>query len=114
VIKKLKTINDEQKDVLMDELKSVNLSKFVSEAVSYICEAKLRSADIQAAVQVIDLTNLYSPQYISKINRSHVSYSSFCALARYFVCWTCLFQASGLQNKAFSLLWCDPLHIMLL
>ena len=53
VIKKLKTINDEQKDGLMDELKSVNLSKFVSEAVSYICEAKLRSADIQAAVQVI-------------------------------------------------------------
>ncbi|KAG2652513.1 hypothetical protein PVAP13_1NG357700 [Panicum virgatum] len=52
VIKKLKTINDEQKDGLMDELKSVNLSKFVSEAVSYICEAKLRSADIQAAVQV--------------------------------------------------------------
>ncbi|KAL6899559.1 hypothetical protein ACP4OV_006217 [Aristida adscensionis] len=55
VIKKLKTINDEQKDVLMDELKSVNLSKFVSEAVSYICEAKLRSADIQAAVQVCSL-----------------------------------------------------------
>lgn len=54
VIKKLKTINDEQKDGLMDELKSVNLSKFVSEAVSYICEAKLRSADIQAAVQVIE------------------------------------------------------------
>ncbi|KAM3242369.1 hypothetical protein ACQJBY_054819 [Aegilops geniculata] len=39
----------------MDELKSVNLSKFVSEAVSYICEAKLRSADIQAAVQVCSL-----------------------------------------------------------
>ncbi|KAK3158519.1 hypothetical protein QOZ80_2AG0138210 [Eleusine coracana subsp. coracana] len=55
VIKKLKTINDEQKDGLMDELKIVNLSKFVSEAVSYICEAKLRSADIQAAVQVCSL-----------------------------------------------------------
>ncbi|KAG2660031.1 regulator of nonsense transcripts UPF2-like [Panicum virgatum] len=55
VIKKLKTINDEQKDGLMDELKSVNLSKFVSEAVSYICEAKLRSADIQAAVQVCSM-----------------------------------------------------------
>ncbi|TVU29130.1 hypothetical protein EJB05_20682 [Eragrostis curvula] len=55
VIKKLKIINDEQKDSLMDELKSVNLSKFVSEAVSYICEAKLRSADIQAAVQVCSL-----------------------------------------------------------
>jgi hypothetical protein len=53
VIKKLKTINDEQKDGLIEDLKSVNLSKFVSEAVSYICEAKLRSADIQPAVQVI-------------------------------------------------------------
>lgn len=50
----------------MDELKSVNLSKFVSEAVSYICEAKLRSADIQAAVQVIDDSNVHSPRYISK------------------------------------------------
>jgi hypothetical protein len=58
VIKKLKTINDEQKDGLMEELKSVNLSKFVSEAVSYICEAKLRSADIQAAVQVIYICNM--------------------------------------------------------
>ncbi|XP_037486437.1 regulator of nonsense transcripts UPF2-like isoform X3 [Triticum dicoccoides] len=55
VIKKLKVINDEQKDGLMEELKSVNLSKFVSEAVSYICEAKLRSADIQAAVQICSL-----------------------------------------------------------
>jgi regulator of nonsense transcripts 2 len=52
VIKKLKMISDEQKDSLMDELKSVNLSKFVSEAVSHICEVKLRSVDMQAAVQV--------------------------------------------------------------
>lgn len=37
----------------MDELRSVNLSKFVSEAVAAICDAKLRSSDIQAAVQVI-------------------------------------------------------------
>ncbi|KAJ6852239.1 regulator of nonsense transcripts UPF2 [Iris pallida] len=36
----------------MDELRSVNLSKFVSEAVAAICEAKLKSSDIQAAVQV--------------------------------------------------------------
>lgn len=36
----------------MDELRSVNLSKFVSEAVAAICDAKLRSSDIQAAVQV--------------------------------------------------------------
>lgn len=37
----------------MDELKNVNLSKFVSEAVAAICDAKLKSSDIQAAVQVI-------------------------------------------------------------
>lgn len=52
VIKKLKQINEEQKDGLLDELKSVNLSKFVSEAVAAICEAKLKSADIQASIQV--------------------------------------------------------------
>lgn len=52
VIKKLKQINEEQREGLMEELRSVNLSKFVSEAVTAICEAKLRAADIQAAVQV--------------------------------------------------------------
>lgn len=36
----------------MDELRSVNLSKFVSEAVTAICDAKLRTVDIQATVQV--------------------------------------------------------------
>ncbi|CAA6669823.1 unnamed protein product [Spirodela intermedia] len=55
VIKKLKQINDDQRDGLMDELKSVNLSKFVSEAVAAICDAKLRTSDIQAAVQVCSL-----------------------------------------------------------
>lgn len=52
VIKKLKQINDEQREGLLEELKSVNLSKFVSEAVTSICDAKLRTSDINAAVQV--------------------------------------------------------------
>nr|XP_043631747.1 regulator of nonsense transcripts UPF2 [Erigeron canadensis] len=55
VIKKLKQINEEQRESLMDELKGVNLSKFVSEAVAAICDAKLKSSDIQAAVQVCSL-----------------------------------------------------------
>ncbi|KAF8702747.1 hypothetical protein HU200_032577 [Digitaria exilis] len=55
VIKKLKMINDEVKDGLIEELKTVNLSKFVSEAVYYICTAKLRSTDIEAAVQICSL-----------------------------------------------------------
>ncbi|KAL6185650.1 hypothetical protein ACLB2K_041780 [Fragaria x ananassa] len=55
VIKKLKQINEEQREGLMDDLRSVNLSKFVSEAVTAICDAKLRSSDIQAAVQICSL-----------------------------------------------------------
>ncbi|KAK6933282.1 MIF4G-like, type 3 [Dillenia turbinata] len=55
VIKKLKLINEEQREGLMDELRSVNLSKFVSEAVTAICDAKLRTSDIQAAVQICSL-----------------------------------------------------------
>ncbi|WOL12332.1 regulator of nonsense transcripts UPF2 [Canna indica] len=55
VTKKLKQINDEQKEGLLDDLRSVNLSKFVSEAVTNICDAKLRASDIQAAVQVCSL-----------------------------------------------------------
>lgn len=54
VIKKLKQINEEQREGLMDELRSVNLSKFVSEAVTAICDAKLKTSDIQAAVQVVN------------------------------------------------------------
>ncbi|CAL8124801.1 unnamed protein product [Prunus armeniaca] len=55
VIKKLKQINEEQREGLMDDLRGVNLSKFVSEAVTAICDAKLRSSDIQAAVQICSL-----------------------------------------------------------
>ncbi|KAI4328633.1 hypothetical protein L6164_020969 [Bauhinia variegata] len=55
VIKKLKQINEEQREALIEELKGVNLSKFVSEAVAAICDAKLRSSDIQAAVQICSM-----------------------------------------------------------
>ncbi|XP_017697728.2 regulator of nonsense transcripts UPF2 isoform X2 [Phoenix dactylifera] len=68
VIKKLKQINDEQREGLMDELRSVNLSKFVSEAAAAICDAKLRTSDIQAAVQVCSLLHQrykdFSPCFI--------------------------------------------------
>ncbi|KAI5083055.1 hypothetical protein GOP47_0002798 [Adiantum capillus-veneris] len=55
VIKKLKQINEELKDGLLEDLKAVNLSKFVSEAVAAICEAKLKSSDINAAVQICSI-----------------------------------------------------------
>jgi len=53
VIKKLKQINEEQKEGLLEELRVVNLSKFVSEAVTAILDAKFKSSDINAAVQVL-------------------------------------------------------------
>lgn len=55
VIKKLKQISEEQRESLMDEVRSVNLSKFVTEAVAAICDAKLKTSDIQAAVQICSL-----------------------------------------------------------
>ncbi|KAL3689456.1 hypothetical protein R1sor_015765 [Riccia sorocarpa] len=55
VIKKLKQINEEQQEGLLEELKSVNVSKFVTEAVTAICDAKLKTSDINAAVQVCSL-----------------------------------------------------------
>lgn len=72
-------INDEVKDVLIEELKTINLSKFVSEAVSYICAAKLRSTDIQAAVQVCAVLTVPKFCLLSLISSQHlihlVSYS---------------------------------------
>uniref|UniRef100_A0A803M476 MIF4G domain-containing protein n=1 Tax=Chenopodium quinoa TaxID=63459 RepID=A0A803M476_CHEQI len=55
VIKKLKQISDDQREGLMDDLRGVNLSKFVTEAVAAICDAKLKTSDIQAAVQICSL-----------------------------------------------------------
>eukprot|EP00899_Mesostigma_viride_P014203 jgi/Mesvir1/22784/Mv14173-RA.2 len=52
VIKKLRTLGEEQRATLVEEVKGVNLSKYVSEAVTAICEAKLRTGDVAAAVQV--------------------------------------------------------------
>ncbi|KAM7277030.1 hypothetical protein ACFE04_018896 [Oxalis oulophora] len=70
VIKKLKQINEEQRDGLMEELKSVNLSKFVSEAVAAICDAKLKSSDIQAVVQ----------STLLDVEKIIVDFSSICSL----------------------------------
>lgn len=68
VIKKLKQINEEQREGLLEDLKAVNMSKFVSEAVAAICDARLKSSDINAAVQVCSLLhqryNDFSPNLL--------------------------------------------------
>ncbi|KAG6763591.1 hypothetical protein POTOM_031017 [Populus tomentosa] len=55
----LQDINEEQKEGLMEDLRNVNLSKFVSEAVTSICDAKLRTSDIQAAVQLLLIHSIW-------------------------------------------------------
>ncbi|CAA7052016.1 unnamed protein product [Microthlaspi erraticum] len=69
VIKKLKQINEEQREGLIDDLRSVNLSKFVSEAVTAICEAKLKSSDIQAAVQICSLLHQRYKEFSSSLTQ---------------------------------------------
>uniref|UniRef100_A0A2P2L832 Regulator of nonsense transcripts UPF2 n=1 Tax=Rhizophora mucronata TaxID=61149 RepID=A0A2P2L832_RHIMU len=73
VIKKLKQINEEQKEGLVEELRNVNLSKFVSEAVTAICDAKLKTSDIQAAVQICSLLHQrykdFSPSLVQGLLR---------------------------------------------
>ncbi|CAI0411623.1 unnamed protein product [Linum tenue] len=76
VIKKLKQINEEQREVLMEDVRNVNLSKFVSEAVTAICDAKLRSSDIQAAVQICSLLHQrykdFSPSLVQGLLKVYV------------------------------------------
>ncbi|CAA3033701.1 regulator of nonsense transcripts UPF2 [Olea europaea subsp. europaea] len=69
VIKKLKQINEEQREGMMDELCGVNLSKFVSEAATSICDAKLKAADIQAAVQICSLLHQRYKDFSSSLVR---------------------------------------------
>lgn len=54
VIKKLKQISDDQKDSLLTDLNQVNLSKYISEVVVALAEAKYKmtSKDIYAAVKI--------------------------------------------------------------
>jgi hypothetical protein len=51
-IKKLRALSEETRVALLEELKGVNLTKYVSEAVAAVVEAKLKTADMNAAVQV--------------------------------------------------------------
>lgn len=52
VIKKLRQgLGEDSREELLRDLRGLNLSRYVSEAVSAICEAKLKSSDIPAAVQ---------------------------------------------------------------
>ena len=52
LIKKLKVLSEDTRTGVCDDVRKVNLSKYLTEAVAAIAEAKLKAADVHAAVQV--------------------------------------------------------------
>ncbi|XP_043944246.1 regulator of nonsense transcripts 2 isoform X2 [Protopterus annectens] len=54
-VKKLKTITEQQRDVLSSDFNSLNLSKYIAEAVTSIVEAKLKLSDVNCAVHLCSL-----------------------------------------------------------
>ncbi|CAI5975264.1 unnamed protein product, partial [Closterium sp. NIES-64] len=61
VIRRLKQLSEDQRETILDEVRAVNMSKYVSEAVAAIAEAKLKMADIPAAVQTPLITSPILP-----------------------------------------------------
>ncbi|EMP38843.1 Regulator of nonsense transcripts 2 [Chelonia mydas] len=54
-VKKLKTITEQQRDSLSHDFNSLNLSKYIAEAVASIVEAKLKISDVNCAVHLCSL-----------------------------------------------------------
>ncbi|XP_065640842.1 regulator of nonsense transcripts 2 isoform X1 [Hydra vulgaris] len=54
-IKKLRSINEQQKNALVNEFNGLNLSKFIQEAVTAMVEAKLKVSDVNAAAYMCSL-----------------------------------------------------------
>ena len=59
VIRKLKTLSEASAQSILNDLKKVNHSKYVSEAVSAVLEAPLKIKDVKAAVEVLSALNQY-------------------------------------------------------
>ncbi|KAM6987187.1 regulator of nonsense transcripts 2 isoform 2-T2 [Aplochiton taeniatus] len=54
-VKKLRTLTEQQRDGLSNDFGSLNLSKYIGEAVSSVVEAKLKISDVGCAVHLCSL-----------------------------------------------------------
>lgn len=54
-IKRLKNMTEAQKDSLIKDMNSLNLTKYISEAASAIVDAKLKMSDVNTAVQLCSM-----------------------------------------------------------
>ncbi|XP_042191216.1 regulator of nonsense transcripts 2 isoform X2 [Callorhinchus milii] len=57
-VKKLRTITEQQRDSLSSDFNSLNLSKYIAEAVASVVEAKLKLSDVNCAVHLCSLFHL--------------------------------------------------------
>ena len=63
LIKKLGRITEEGRAGIIDDLRKVNISKYVTEAVAAAVESRLRAADVPAAVEVISTLHQTYPDF---------------------------------------------------
>lgn len=54
-VKKLRTLTEQQRDSVSSDFNSLNLSKYIGEAVSALVEARLKTSDVGCAVHVCSL-----------------------------------------------------------
>ncbi|XP_019898463.2 regulator of nonsense transcripts 2 isoform X7 [Esox lucius] len=54
-VKKLRTLTEQQRDALSNDFSSLNLSKYIGEAVGSVVEAKLKISDVGCAVHLCSL-----------------------------------------------------------
>ncbi|KAG6414200.1 hypothetical protein SASPL_126918 [Salvia splendens] len=66
--RKLHTMSTEE---LMDELRDVNLSEFLTEAVATICDAKLKAADTQSPIHICSLLHQKNLLLVFKLCLTH-------------------------------------------
>lgn len=52
LVKKLRQVTEENKDAILDDIRKVNQTKYVSEAVASLAEAPIKTKDVAAVVQV--------------------------------------------------------------
>ncbi|XP_078596473.1 regulator of nonsense transcripts 2-like isoform X2 [Branchiostoma floridae x Branchiostoma japonicum] len=73
-VKKLKTITEQQRESLTKEFNSLNLTKYIGEAVNSFVEAKLKMSDVNCAVHLCSKFHQryaeFTPQLLQAWNKS--------------------------------------------
>ncbi|XP_077976967.1 regulator of nonsense transcripts 2-like isoform X2 [Glandiceps talaboti] len=73
-VKKLKTMSEQHKESLSTDFNSLNLTKYIGEAVAAIIEAKFKMSDVSCAVHMCSLLHQryaeFSPQLLQAFQKS--------------------------------------------